>query len=281
GRNLCYNDDRAFLNNETCPNTFLCVCSDCYYGRECKFATKGFIFSLDPILGYHIKPNISLGRQPFIVKFSIIITTTMLISELIMGSWSVAIFRLKKSRKVGCGYYLLVSSINSMIMILLLTYKFWQLVLSQMSYITHRSILLANCVSTEVILKSCLASNEWLDACVAIERMLSVIKGVSFDKNRSRTIAKRVIFPAINLIMLTHVHEPLHRQLINDLDEDQQRIWCLSSYSPIMTKYNTFITLFHYIGSFSINLISALTIIIVAARNRFKVESGRAFKKHF
>ncbi|CAF2061856.1 unnamed protein product [Rotaria magnacalcarata] len=30
GKNLCYNDGRCFFNNETGPNTFLCVCSDCY-----------------------------------------------------------------------------------------------------------------------------------------------------------------------------------------------------------------------------------------------------------
>ncbi|CAF4846353.1 unnamed protein product [Rotaria sp. Silwood2] len=140
GKNLCYNNGQCFLNNETCPTAFICMCNDCYYGRQCQFSTKNFIFSLDPILGYHIKPSISLHRQPFIVKFSIAITTIMLILELIMGSLSTATFRLKNSRQVGCAYYLLASSISSMCMIIVLTIKFWQLVLSQMSIITNRSI---------------------------------------------------------------------------------------------------------------------------------------------
>ncbi|CAF2718597.1 unnamed protein product [Rotaria sp. Silwood2] len=164
-KNLCYNDGQCFLNNETCSITFVGVCNDCYYGEQCPFLTKGFIFSLDPILGYHIKPNISFHQQPFIIKFSIFITSIMLISEFIMGSLSIATFQVKKSREVGRGYYLLVSSISSMCMIIMLTIKFWQLVLSQMSIITNRSLLLFNCISIEIILKPCLASSEWLNAC--------------------------------------------------------------------------------------------------------------------
>ncbi|CAF3580012.1 unnamed protein product [Rotaria sp. Silwood1] len=280
GKNLCYNDGRCFLNNETCPTTFICVCNDCFYGRQCQFSTKGFIFSLDPILGYHIKPSISLHRQPFIVKFSIAIITIMLISELIMGSLSIATFRLKKSREVGCGYYLLVSTISSMCMIIVLTIKFWQLVLSQMSIITNRSILFVNCISIEIILKSCLASSEWLNACVAVERMFNVIKGVTFSKKKSKIIAKRVTFVVIILTILTHIHDPVHREIINDLDGDEQRIWCLSQYTSTITKYNIFITLFHFLVPFSINLICALVLIIGAARSRSKVGSEQSLNQH-
>ncbi|CAF2548734.1 unnamed protein product [Rotaria sp. Silwood2] len=280
GKNLCYNDGRCFLNNETCSTTFICVCNECYYGGQCQFSTKDFIFSLDPILGYHIKPSISVHQQPFIVKFSIIITTIMLILELIMGSLTIATFQVKKSREVGCGYYLLVSSISSMCMIIVLTIKFWQLVLSQMSIITNRSLLSVNCISIEIILKSCLASSEWLNACVAVERMFNIIKGVGFNKNKSKIIAKRVTFVVIILTILSHIHDPLHRQLINDLDGDQQRIWCLSQYSSRLTRYNKFITLFHFLVPFSINLISAFVIIILAARSRVKVESKLSFKEY-
>ena len=49
------------------------------------------------------------------------------------------------------------------------------------------------------------------------------------------------------LAMLTHVHDPFHRRPIDDIDGDQQRIWCLSSYSSaFLTIYNSFITLFHF-----------------------------------
>ncbi|CAF4466835.1 unnamed protein product, partial [Rotaria sp. Silwood2] len=265
GKILCYNDGQCFFNNETCPTAFICVCNDCYYGRQCQFSTRDFIFSLDQILGYHIKPSISVHQQPFIVKFSII-TTIMLILELIIGSLSIATFKVKTSREVGCGYYLLVSSISSMCMIIVLTIKFWQLVLSQMSIITNGSIMFIDCISIEIILKSCLVSSEWLNDCVAMERMFNVIK---------------VIFVVIILTILSHIHDSLHRQVINHLNGDQQRIWYLSQYSSTLTRYNKFITLFHFLVPFSINLISAFATIIVAARSRVNVESKLSFKQHF
>jgi len=67
GNNPCQNGGQCFQNNETCPTKFLCSCGDCYYGERCNFSTKGFLFSLDPILGYHIKPNVTINQQPFIV----------------------------------------------------------------------------------------------------------------------------------------------------------------------------------------------------------------------
>ncbi|CAF1568435.1 unnamed protein product [Rotaria magnacalcarata] len=94
-------------------------------------------------------------------------------------------------------------------------------------------------------------------------------------------MAKRMIFLVIILTIFTHIHEPLHRQLINDLDGDQQRIWCLSQYSPTITKYNTFITLFQPVIPFSIYFVSASALIIVAACSRFKIESKQTFKEHF
>ncbi|CAF2548772.1 unnamed protein product [Rotaria sp. Silwood2] len=150
-----------------------------------------------------------------------------------------------------------------------------------MSIITNRSMLIINCISIEIILKSCLASSEWLNACVAIEGMFTIIKNVPFDKKKSRIVAKRVILVVIILTTITHIHDPLYRQVINDLDGDQQRIWCLSEYSSTLTKYNQFITLFHFLVPFSLNLISAFVIIIVAARSHVNEESELSFKQHF
>jgi hypothetical protein len=141
-------------------------------------------------------------------------------------------------------------------------------------------MLFASCISIEIILKVLLVSSEWINACVAIERMINVIKGVNFNKNKSKAIAKRMIFVVIILTILTHIHDPLHRQLINDLDGDQQRIWCLSQYSSSVTKYNSFITIFHFLAPFSINFISALILIIVAARYRFKIDEKQSLRQH-
>ena len=61
---------------------------------------------------------------------------------------------------------------------------------------------------------------------------------------------------------LTHIHDPIHRQLIHHLDGDQPRIWCFTNYSSSFIIY--------YCFSF-----------IVAARMRFKPEAKQSFKQHF
>ncbi|CAF4645294.1 unnamed protein product [Rotaria sp. Silwood1] len=185
GYNRCENGGQCFQNNETCPTKSTCICPDCYYGAKCQFSTKGFMFSLDSILGYHIKPKISINRQPLIIKISILISTIILISGLISGLLSIVTFRRKKPRQVGTGYYLLLSSITSIFTIIILTIKFWQLIFSQMSLINNRSILYFNCISIDVILKIFLSSSEWLNACVAIERIISIMKGVHFNRKKT------------------------------------------------------------------------------------------------
>ena len=72
-------------NNATCPTRSVCVCDDRYYGGKCQFSTSSFTFSLDSILGYHIKPRVSLNRQLAIIRVSIAMSTIMLIAGLISG----------------------------------------------------------------------------------------------------------------------------------------------------------------------------------------------------
>ncbi|UJR06985.1 hypothetical protein I4U23_011273 [Adineta vaga] len=278
--NLCYNDGRCFQNNQTCPTTFTCLCSDCYYGNQCQFTTKGFLFSLDPILAYHIKPNISINQQPFIIKFSIFITTILLLFGLILSSLSLITFQSEKTKEIGCGYYLLTSSIGSICMILILKIKFWLLILIQMSTINNKTILLMNCISIEIFLKSLLASTEWINACVSTERLFTVIKDVKFNKKQSQIWSKRIISTIILLTILTHIHDPIKRELIYDIDGDQQRIWCITKYSSQLTTYNTFITLFHFLMPFSINFLSALLLIIIVARKRSNIKHELTYKQH-
>ncbi|CAF4339923.1 unnamed protein product [Rotaria sp. Silwood2] len=280
GYNCCENDGQCFQNNETCPTKSTCICPDCYYGAKCQFSTKGFMFSLDTILGYHIKPKISLNRQPLIIKISILISTIMLISGLISGLLSIATFRRKKPRQVGTGYYLLLSSITSIFTIIILTIKFWQLIFSQMSLINNRSILYFNCISIDFILKILLSSSEWLNACVAIERMISIIKGVHFHKKKSKKISKWIIVSVFLFTISTYIHDPIHRQLIDDIDIDEHRIWCFVRYSSSINIYNSFITLFHSLTPCSINVISALWIITVLAHNRTGVQPDQSFQQH-
>jgi len=280
GSNYCENDGQCFQNNETCPTKLTCICQDCYYGAKCQFSTKGFLFSLDSILGYHIKPNISIDQQPLIIKISIAISTIMFVLGLISGVLSMMTFHRKIPRQVGSGNYLLMSSITSIIMIILLTFKFWQLILSQMSLINNRSFLYFNCLSIDASLRILLASNEWLNACVAFERMIYVIEGISFHRRKSQTVSKWIVVSVFILTIITHIHDPIHRQLIDDIDIDEKRIWCFVRYSSSVEIYNSFITLFHFLVPFLINVISALWIIKNVTHSRSTVQPEQTFNQH-
>jgi hypothetical protein len=280
GFNHCENGGQCFQNNQTCPTKSTCICQNCYYGSKCQFSTKAFIMSLDSILGYHIKPNVSLHQQPLIIKISITISTIIFVIGFLSGLLSIFIFRRKNSRRVGTGNYLFISSIVSLMMIIILTIKLWQLIGFQMSLINNRSLLSFNCISIDVTLNTLLSFNEWLIACVSMERMMSVIQGAHFNRKQSQKISKWVIPSVFLLCILSRIHDPIHRELIDDIDIDEKRIWCFVRYSSSMEIYHTVISLFHFLVPFLLNIISALWIIISVARNRTGAQPDQTFQQH-
>ena len=100
--------------------------------------------------------------------------------------------------------------------------------------------------------------------CVAIERLLNIYKGVHFNKNRSRQVAKWAISLVFLLTLLTHMHDPWHRHTIDD--EEDQWLLCLSQYSRSLQIYDWIINIIHFAFPFLINLILALMIIFISAR---------------
>jgi len=149
-----------------------------------------------------------------------------------------------------------------------------------MSLITNRSWLIFNCKSVDFILKILLASSEWLNACVAFERMISVSKGTSFNKTKSKKYSKWVIPSIFLLTIITQIHDPIYRQLIDDSDADEKRIWCFVQYSHSVRSYNIFITLFHFLVPFSIHLITALRIIKKIALRRAIIQPEQSYQVH-
>jgi hypothetical protein len=99
--------------------------------QNLNFQFQVFIFSLDSILGYHIKPRISLNQQPLIIKISISVSTILFVLGLMNGLLSIVTFHQMKRKQIGSLNYLLISSIISIVMIVVLTIKFWELICSQ------------------------------------------------------------------------------------------------------------------------------------------------------
>jgi hypothetical protein len=105
-----------------------------------------------------------------------------------------------------------------------------------------------------------------------------VTKGVNFDKEKSCRFALWIIVFVSVSTFSSFIHDPLHRELADDLQEE--RTWCLVRYSSTFEIYNSAINIFHFVIPFSINFISAFVIVVTAARNRTMVQKNKPYKEH-
>jgi len=121
--------------------------------------------------------------------------------------------------------------------------------------------------------------DQWLTTCVAIERAYITIKGISFNKKKIKLTAKLVVTSLILITIGTAIHDPLNRSLFDEVNDEEKRIWCIVSYSSSIHIVNLVITIFHIIVPFLINLISAIIIIIMNARQRAAIQKQQPYKK--
>ncbi|CAF5151572.1 unnamed protein product, partial [Rotaria magnacalcarata] len=213
------NGAKCLQDHPTCPSAIICVCTDCFFGNQCQFYAKGLGLTLDEILGYEIKHDLIFTQQPFSVKLSAFITMIMLLIGLINGILSILIFKRKSSQEVGCGIYLFASSITSISIVILFSLKFWLLIYSYRDVFGKRIILFSNCMIIEPLLKLLLYIDNWLNGCVASERAFSVFKGISFSKNKSRTMAKWIISIVVIINIILICPQIFYLNLFDDLKE--------------------------------------------------------------
>lgn len=228
----------------------------------------------------------------------------MFVGGLIGSICSLLTFQNKDLRKVGCCMYLLASSITSLLTISMFTIKYWFVVFTQI----YASVPLGGCMIIEPLLKLCVYMDAWLNACVAVERTAAVSKGVNFDKNKSKRIARWIIIILPFVIMGTIIHEPLNRDLfkyqteiykseenenwtnkskehevsvnVTGIYETLRHVWCVTHYSRSLQHYNTFILFFHLVAPFVANLFSALFIIFGVARQRSVTQKQKSYIGH-
>ncbi|CAF4998592.1 unnamed protein product [Rotaria sp. Silwood1] len=280
GQSNCENGAQCLQDRSTCPQTSTCVCQTCFYGRRCQFSSHGFGLSLDAILGYHIQPHIIIRHQTLVVQLSIVLTIIMTVAGLINSTLLMIAINNKEPCKIGCGIYLISTSITSLFTMLMFALKFSILIIAQMTYITNRLFLRLQCTSIDFVLRIGFNMDQWLSACVAVERTVTAIKGISFDRKKSKQMAKYIILILLILNISTTIHDPIHRRLIDDdNDDDEKRIWCIVTYSSNLQTFNTVLNIFHFLTPFIINLISGLVIIIMTTRRRTAVRANESFRK--
>jgi hypothetical protein len=244
--------------------------------------------TLDDILRDELRPNMTLKNQSFSIKFIATLSIVMFVGGLINSILSFITFQNKECQEVGCGMYLLVSSVTSFLAISMFTIKFWFVVLTQINVSTRLSVLRGGCASIEVILKFFLYLYGWLNACVAVERAMNVFKGVNFDKKKSKHFARGIILILPFCIIGTLIHELIYRRLFayppetDKTSEDmiERYVSCITHYSSTAQNYNTAILFIHLVIPFLANLCSALFIIFGVARQRSVSRTGQTFSEH-
>jgi len=273
--------------------------SSCVVGDQCSLFTKGIGLTIDDILRNKIQSNISFQKQSTLIQTAAGLTMIMFVIGFINGIFSLITFSNKELRKVGCGIYLLASSITSLLTITMFTIKFWFVVFIQLYSIVRSPILRIDCAFIGPILKLCLYLDGWLNACVAIERTINVSKGVNFNQKVSRHTARWVIFILLIFIMGTIVHEPIHHELFEHITQrynpmnisnnltmnmtmkNEHNVLCVIRYSRSVQTYNTITLFIHLIVPFLVNLFSALFIIFGTARRRSTAQTNKkSFKEH-
>ena len=298
---------------------FLSVISElkqrsCSVGDRCHFYTTTIGLPLDDILRGEVQPHRTLLNQSFSIQISAALTIIMFIGGLINSIFSYLTFQNKEVQQVGCGLYLFASSITSLLTMSMFVVNFWFTVVTQMNVSINHSILLGGCIMIEPMLKLFLYFDTWLNACVAIERTVQVLKGVHFNKKKSKRMAQRIIFILPFGIMASLLHEPLHRRMFEyetetnkvyasrtdsitrDIVETEKnktsintiyqstinrQVWCVIRYSSSSVQnYNTAILFIHLVVPFLANLFSALFIIFGAARQRSVTQTDQTFREH-
>lgn len=279
--NACQNGGQCFQEQTSCPRISICQCPTCYYGAQCQLSTNGFSLSLDAILGYHIRPHMSISDQPLAVSISLILTVIMALLGVINGFLSLATFRNKITRESGCGLYLFTSSIMVLWTMIVFVLKFSMILLSQMRLITNASFLTIQCHSIDFLLRFSLTMDQWLTAFVAIERASTIIKGIRFSSKRSKLTAQWLISILVLTSLVTNMHDPIYRRLFEEIDEDEKTIWCIVKYPPIIRYLNVVINILHFSIPFLINIIGALIIIIVSTRQQVAMKTRRSYREIF
>lgn len=276
--NYCQNDGQCLQNHPTCLSTKICFCPNCFFGSQCQFYAKGLGSTLDEILGYEFKRNQPLFKQPMTVIVASIITILIFLIDIINSILSMITFAQKRSHEVGSGIYLLTSSVTSLCIMILFILKFYFLLYSHQDRKNVKQILEGNCYGIEVLLKGLLYLDNWLNACVASERTVYVIKGITFDKVRSRRIACWTILLLVIIIGCLFIPQIVHLHIF--YDNLEERSWCVVKYEKWLAIYSSTLIFIHYFAPLAINIFSIICVIVITTRQRSLIDTRRSYWAH-
>ena len=277
GRGMCVQD------HYQCPVSSQCLCEPCAYGSFCQFTTAGYTLSLDSIIGSHISiVTINLLEQSRVIQIAFGLVLTIVVCGIILNLLSICTFVQSDTQEVGCGLYLLVSSIVGLFTVMILMSKMILLL------IHHQNNF--SCAFVEYLLKWCPISCEWLNTGVAIERTIAVKRPAQYSRRSSRIYSKWIAPLIILFVASMSLPDLFYRRIIIDPLDD--RTWCVLTLNHdrlTMLRFFSSWNILAFLIPFVINISSAIFIIIGTFRLKQKFltdavgnkKDNASWKTHF
>ena len=275
--NYCLNEGLCIENRRGSIVEFSCLCPSChYYDALCQFFVGQRGLSLDALLGMEMRTGTTLSKQSILIKSCIIILSLMIILGSIGNFLCIMTLARKSSRKSGCGYYLLITSICNELTLVLLGLRFVYFLVTQMVLSNDRTQSLILCQCLEYTLTLLPNLSNWLSACVSIERALTVVRGALFNHQSSIRIAKYLCIILIIVLAGLAVHEPLSRQLIED-PRLGRYTWCIVQFKSVHWRtLSSILSIIHLLGPFLVNLFSTGILIVAISRQKINVRKNKS-----
>ncbi len=70
--------------------------------------------------------------------------------------------------------------------------KYWIIIISQLGLIKNKLFLKIHCHLMDFLIRFCLTMDQWLTTFVSIERTYITIKGVHYNKKKTRLIPREI-----------------------------------------------------------------------------------------
>lgn len=274
--NYCFNEGLCIENRRYGIVEFTCLCSSChYYGALCQFSVGQHGLSVDALVGMEMRTGTALSKQSVLIKLCIAFLSLMIILGSIGNFLCIITLVRKNSRKSGCGYYLLLTSICNQLALVLLGLRFVYFLVTQMVVWDDQtlSLILCRCLEYTLILSPNLSN--WLSACVSIERTLAVVRGGRFNHQTSIRAAKYLCIILVIVLGGLTVHEPLSRQLIED-PRLGRYTWCIAQYKSVPWRaLASTLSIIHLLGPFLINFFSTCILVVAISRQKINVRKTK------
>ena len=270
-RQYCENNGRCFQHKRSGQLSFACICPECVTGSFCQYSMVQFVLTLDSMLGEMIKVDQSLAQQSLLIKFVLIFIILLCVVGLISNLSAILTFVNPLVRQCGAGWYLLIFSLVSPTTLVMFTVRFCYTLVSQMTIIKNKQVLIFNCTIFDFVLSVFVSLCDWLTACIACERSANVVIGINFNKCFSVRIVKFVVLFLVFFLALTSIHQPFNRALVTDPRNDE-RFWCVVKYRyKWLQSYDAAVNLVNSVVPFLINIIAAIILLIIRVRMKQRV----------